>query len=314
MIVLPFVTMNLDQDSIHNLDVFSDAILKRLSTLTTLNSAGPTISAAYRDSRLNALAIARELKARYIVEGFVRKHSDVDFVSVRIFDLKKGGEMWEQFYRGNIRELFDTRERVCEDVFDCLRDISGSEQELQVLEKNVHDHPENAAANAALAKALIGNDNIRSLYYYQKAIKADSSIESYYINAGIVADRLKESGLAHEFGRAGAAIASKKLRAHPDSMDLATTYCIALDVSGDMAISGHLYDSLMRIYPTATRLFFNAACNFSRQGEAEKAMDVLEKLRSFAPGKLQETRSDPDFDNIRMYPRYIKLMAATSTP
>ncbi|MFI5265008.1 MAG: tetratricopeptide repeat protein, partial [Candidatus Kapaibacterium sp.] len=247
------------------------------------------------------------------VEGLVRKRGDVDFVSVRIFDLKKGGEMWEQFYQGNIKELFNTREKVCEDVFNCLRDISNNEQELQVLEKNVQDHPDNAAANAALAKALIGNDNIRSLYFYQKAIKADSTNESYYINAGIVADRLKEN-IAHELGREGAAIAAKKLKAHPDSTDLATTYCIALDVSGQMAISGHLYDSLMRIYPTQVRLFFNAACNFSRQGEAEKAIDVLEKLRSFAPGKLRETRSDPDFDNIRMYPRYVKLMAGVTNP
>jgi len=312
VIVLPFATMNLDQDSIRNLDVFSDAIMKRLSTLTTLTSTGPSVSSTYNKSPLNPLAIAKELKARYIVEGLVRKHSDVDFVSVRIFDLKKGGEMWEQFYRGNIRELFDTRERVCEDVFNCLRDISTSEKELEVLEKNVRDHPDNALANAALAKALIGNDNIRSLYFYQKAIKADSSNENYFITAGIVADRLKESGLAREFGNAGAAITLKKLKAHPDSMDLATTYCIALDVSGKFALSGHLYDSLMRIYPTATRLYFNAACNLARQGESDKAIDVLEKLRSFAPGKLNETRSDPDFDNIRMYPRYIKLMASMS--
>ncbi|MFI5264985.1 MAG: toll/interleukin-1 receptor domain-containing protein, partial [Candidatus Kapaibacterium sp.] len=60
VIVLPFVEMNLDQDSIRNLDVFSDAIMKRLSTLTTLISAGPSVSSPYKNSRLNPLAIAKE--------------------------------------------------------------------------------------------------------------------------------------------------------------------------------------------------------------------------------------------------------------
>jgi hypothetical protein len=90
-----------------------------------------------------------------------------------------------------------------------------------------------------------------------------------------------------------------------------------LDVGGQKEFSEHVYDSLMRILPmetnVRTRLFFNAACNLSRQGKAEKALEVLDKLYTFNPGKIRETRSDPDFDNVRMYPRYVKLMDAVGS-
>ena len=308
VVVLPFATMNLDQDSIRNLDIFSDGIMKRLSPLTTLVSAGPAVSSLYKDSRLNPLAIAAELKARYIVEGLVRKSNDVEFISVRILDQKKGGEIWEQFYRGNIKELFDVREKVCGDVYDFLRSTSGGEQELQALEKNAKDHPQNAALNAEYAARLIGNDNIRSLEFFQKAIKADSMDETYYIKAGIVADRMRDGGLAHQFGMLGIEAVRKKLRLHPDSLNLATTYTIALDVAGQVSAAERNYDSLLVLHPNNVRLSYNAACNFARQGKGDKALDVLEKLLPIASGKRGEVLSDPDFDNIRSNPRYYKLV------
>ncbi len=258
---------------------------------------------------MNVLEIARELKARYIVEGVVRKQSDVDHIAVRIFDLKKGGEMWEQLYEGNSKEIFDVRDKISEDVCAYLRDASSREQFIKTKETYIHDHPGDAAALADLAMLLISNDNFRSLGYFQQAIKYDSTNESYYIKAGVVADRLKDGGLARQMGSKGADVLRKKIQAHPDSLDLVASYCIALDVAGQVTTSEHLYDSLMRVYPKDGRLIFNAACNFSRQGKTEKALDALEKLSTFAPGKVRETRSDPDFDNIRMYPRYIKLMS-----
>ena len=308
VVVLPFSTLNLDQDSIHTLDIFSDGIMKRLSPLTTLVSAGPAISSRYKDSPMNPLAIARELKARYIVEGFVRKLSDVEFISVRIFDSKKDGEIWEQFYKSNVREIFDVRDKVCGDIYDFLRSTSEGEVELQKLEKNAIDHPNDAEVNARYATKLIANDNVRSLEFFQRAIKADSSDESYYIRAGIVADRLKDGGLARQFGTLGVEAAGKKLHSHPDSLNLLTTYSIALDVAGRVAAAGHMYDSLLKIYPKDVRLNYNASCNYARQGDADKALDVLEKLFVFAPGKRAEVLSDPDFDNIRMYPRFVKLI------
>jgi TolB-like protein len=313
VVVLPFVTMNLDQDSLRNLDVFSDAIITRISSITGMTSAGTGVTSAYKDSRLSSIAIAHELKARYIIEGLVRKKSGVDFISARIYDLKTGGEIWEQFYTGNNMEVLSIREKVSQDVFDYLRAASDEEQGVLALEKKIIAEPTNANVLAELATHLIGIDNIRSLDLFQKAIKYDSTNEQYYIRAGIVADRQKNVDLAHKLGSLGVEVVKRKLQDHPDNIEMATTYCIALDVSGQIGRAEVVYDSLVRLYPKNGRLLFNASCNFSRQGKAEKALDALEKLLTINPGKLRETRSDPDFDNVRMYPRYARLMDAVPT-
>ena len=132
---------------------------------------------------------------------------------------------------------------------------------------------------------------------------------TYYINAGIVADRQKDGYKSHEFGKKALDVARKKLVLFPDSNTLLINYMVAVDLSGNIAGAEHLYDSLLRIHPTDIRLIYNAACNLAKQGKADLTLDLLEKLFPIAPGKKGEVLSDPDFDNIRMYPRYAKLMS-----
>ncbi len=313
VVILPFATINLDQDSTRNLDIFSEAILTRLSTLASITSTGSAVAASYRDSRLNALSIAKELKVRYVIEGLVRKLHDVNFVSVRIFDAKKGGELWEQFYSGNNKELFVIREKVCADVFDFLHGVSEDEEGIRKLEQNITSHPNDASAYAELANRLVAGDNNRALDLFEKAIKYDSTNVTYYLNAGIVADRQKDGMRAKQFGRLAAQVAEKKLRSYPDSNNLVTNYVIALDLSGQHTLAERMYDSLLLIRPTDTRLMYNAACNFAKQGKADKTFDLLEKLFPLAPGKKAEVKSDPDFDNVRMYPRYLKLISGNTS-
>jgi TolB-like protein len=310
VIVLPFSTMNLDQDSTHNLDIFSERILARVSIIPTLKAIGPSVSVRYKDSKLNSLAIARELDTRYIVEGVVRKRDNVNFISVRIFDLKKAGEVWEEFYSGNINELFSVREKISDDVTGYLRNASEGEQAVMVMEQKIASQPNDPKLYAQLANHLLGSDNVRSLDLFHKAIKLDSNNVTYYIQAGIVADRQKDGGLANSFGNAGIRHAKELLKAHPDSTPLIISYTIALGLTNQNETAEKIYDSLIHIYPKDVRLLYNYACCYAKQGKADQAINILEKI----PGKRREVRSDPDFDNIRMYPRYIKYMTESVTP
>ncbi len=310
VVVLPFSTMNLDQDSTHNLDIFSERIIARLSTISTLKAIGPSVSVPYKDSRLNSLAIARELDSRYIVEGSVRKRDNVNFISVRIFDLKKAGEVWEEFYSGNINELFSVREKISDDVTGYLRIASETERDVASMEQKIALQPNDPKLYAQLANHLLGSDNIRSLDLFHKAIKLDSNNVTYYIQAGIVADRQKDGNLANAFGNAAIKRAKEQLKQNPDSTALIISYTIALGLASQNETAEKIYDSLLHKYPKDVRLLYNFACCYAKQGKADQALNILEKI----PGKRREVRSDPDFDNIRMYPRYIKYMTESVTP
>jgi TolB-like protein len=304
--VLPFATLNMDRDSTRSMDIFSDELISRLSADQHLSVASVTISAPYRDSRLNAAAIGSELGKRFIVEGLVRKSSDVYYISVHLFDTKNGGEIWEETYSGNGRVLFPIREQLCAGVLGNLMDVTNKERSIHEAEQNVKAHPNDAQAYARLAHEIAPHDKRRSFELWVEAIKHDSSNLGYYLNAGITAERVNEDAKA--FGRVALPLAWAPLAQHPDSVNLAVNYLIALDLSGESARAGAMYDSLLSLHPTNERLAFNAACCYARQAKADHAVDLLEKLLSLNPGKRGEVKYDPDFDNIRSNPRYLALM------
>jgi TolB-like protein len=308
VVVLPFATVNLDQDSTHNLDVISDALITRLAAINTVTTVGAGVSIPYKDSRLNALAIANELHARFIVEGLVRKAHDVNFITARIYDSKRGGEIWEESYSGNNRELFPLRERICAELCGFLHGVTGSEIDLRKAEANLAAHPNDPSACAHVATMLIGTDKTRSLELFKRAIALDSTNISYYLSAGIAADRNNDVSQAKEFGKLALALCKERTKLYPDSTNLTATYVIALDLAGFNLQAEAMFDSLLRIYPKDIRINYNAACCYAKQDKADSAVDILERLFTFAPGKRAEAQSDPDFDNIRTSPRYQLMM------
>lgn len=309
VVVLPFSTLNLEQDSTRNLDIFSDAIQSKLSSIKLINLLSSNASLEYKNSTLNALAIGEELNARFIIEGTVRKSHNLNFVCVRIFDRKRGGPIWEGLYKGNTKELFSIKETVCNEVQGNLNAIVSEEHEIQLTEQKIAANPKDVKLIAWLGIRLIGTDKVRSMELLKRAIELDSMNISYVIYAGIVATRQNERGAARDFGDKAVVLCQKLKKMYPDSEQLVTNYALALDMAERNADAERTFDSLLQIRPKDIRLLYNAACCYAKQTKSDKALDLLDRLFLIAPGKRMEVISDPDFDNIRLSPRYIKEFA-----
>lgn len=62
-------------------------------------------------------------------------------------------------------------------------------------------------------------------------------------------------------------------------------------------------------YPEDPTVLTNAACLFAKDGNKEKALDILELAWQGGHGKKDWIENDPDYDSIREEPRFIKLFA-----
>jgi TolB-like protein len=308
IVVLPFSTLNLDRDSTRNLDIFSDALISRLSGIPALSMESATVSASYKDSPLNALAIAKELKARFIVDGLVRKFRERNFITIRLTDSRSHGEIWEQTYQSNTTDLFAIRESMSHDISDFLQSLTISEEDIRNMEERIKDHPNDPSVYGALGVKLITIDNQRAISLFSKAIRLDSSNENYYIYAGIAGERMKDHNLASDYGRKAIRILKQKLEAHPDSLSLNVNLGIALDMAGKPDAAEDVYNAILKTHPNDVRTLYNGACCFAKDGKVDKAIDLVEHLLPIAPGKRGEVLGDPDFDNIRSSPRYAALM------
>jgi TolB-like protein len=312
VVVLPFSTLNLEQDSTRNLDIFSDAIQSKLSGIKLLSLVSSNVTMGYKNSSLNALAIGEELNARFIVEGTVRKSHNLNFVCVRIFDRKRGGPIWEGLFKGNSKELFTIKESVSNEVYGNLAGIVSEENEIQTVEQKIAANPKDVKLISWLGVRLIGTDKVRSLELLKRAIELDSMNISYVIYAGIVGTRQNDRGVSRDYGEKAVVLSRKLMKMYPDSEELVTNYALALDMAERNTDAEHIFDSLLQIKPKDIRLLYNAACCYAKQAKTDKALDLLDRLFIIAPGKRNEVISDPDFDNIRLSPRYIKEFASTS--
>lgn len=306
--VLPFTTLNLEKDSTKNLDIFSDGIRTKISKLSAFTVVSSDITSAYKDSRFNAMVIGEELRSRFVIEGNVRKSHDMNIVSFRLYDIKRGGQIWENTYSGNTKELFVLLQMVCDDIQGHLAATETEERDIRDAEHQVELHPNDANAIATLGMRLIGTDKDRSLALFEKAVKLDSTNIAIFITGGVVAGRQNDLGRMHEFGRQALRLCRQQLPKHPDSLNLVTLYALALDMANETAAAERTFDSLMILYPTNVRILYNAACCYARQSKSDRCMDILEKLFPIAPGKRKEVQSDADFDNVRTNPRYEALV------
>ncbi|MEI8134355.1 MAG: TIR domain-containing protein [bacterium] len=306
--VLPFSTLNMENDSTKNLDIFSEGIQTRLSKLEGFSLVNSTLTARYRNTNLNATAIGKELNVRYVIEGIVRKEHDIDFIAVRLFDTQRGGEIWESNYTCNAIELFNLRDKVSLDLHGHIWSLSADEATIKIMEKDVALHPNDASKIANLATKLIGSDKSRSLSLFQRAIKIDSTNVSYFLLAGIVCARQNDRYQSRDYGRAAVSLCRHLLPNHPDSLTLATNYALALDMAEETEAATKCFDSLLLLHPKDIRLLYNTACCYAKQYKGDKALDILDFLFTFAPGKRAEVISDPDFDNIRTNPHYSRTI------
>ena len=64
----------------------------------------------------------------------------------------------------------------------------------------------------------------------------------------------------------------------------------------------------LELYPDDTGVLINGACLFAKDGNIQKALDILEKVFGKGFGKKEWIEHDPDYDNLRNEPRFQALI------
>ena len=121
LVVLPFQNISSENDSNYFSDGLTEEIIIRLSGIKELDIASRSTSMRYRDSKLDIASLGRELKARYLLQGTVRKHKDNLRISTELIDVEKDSELWAEIYRGKIADVFGIQEKVSKKIVKSLQ-------------------------------------------------------------------------------------------------------------------------------------------------------------------------------------------------
>lgn len=117
---LPFDNMSRDPDQQYFSDGITEDIITALSRSPWLFVISRNSSFAYRGRAVDIRQVSRELGARYILEGSVRKAGDRVRVTAQLIDGSVGSHVWAERYDGELQDIFDLQDQITQQVVAAL--------------------------------------------------------------------------------------------------------------------------------------------------------------------------------------------------
>ncbi|HLQ13530.1 MAG TPA: tetratricopeptide repeat protein [Steroidobacteraceae bacterium] len=119
--VLPFDNISSDTDASYFSDGLTEELIARLSLVNEIELVSRWASMQFKDAKKDLKAIGRELGARYIVGGSVRKFQDSVRITVQLVDAATNRQIWGDTYKGKLDDIFDIQETVAKQIVEALK-------------------------------------------------------------------------------------------------------------------------------------------------------------------------------------------------
>lgn len=114
--VLPFTNLSRDPEQEYFADGLTEDIIAALSHWRMFPVIARNSTFIYKGRAVNVQQIARELGAKYIIEGSVRKGGDQVRVTVQLIDAGTGHHVWAERYDRKIGDIFELQDEITERI------------------------------------------------------------------------------------------------------------------------------------------------------------------------------------------------------
>ncbi len=327
--VLPFTNMSNDPENEYFSDGLTEELILNLSRLKDIRVVSRTTSMQYKGTKKDVKTIGRELGARYMLEGSVRKFQENIRITAQLIDVESDTQLWAEAFKGTLADVFDIQEKVSKQIVDALM-VKLTPTEKVVLAKRSTDNPEafdlNLRARNFLTR-LSKNDINAAIQLFNRAIELDvryaaayaglsESYASLYFNFernGVWLEKSVEAGLkalAYDPTLSEAYASLALAYFNQKSIDEAITAghrATELDPNNHIAfwILGRIYHSTDRdresveLFKRAISLnpdFYSAYSDlqmvYERLGETEKWHDMQQQSSDMYPRYLSKHPED----------------------
>jgi len=125
--VLPFTNLSDDPEQEYFSDGLTEDIITRLSRFSGFLVVARNSTSQYKGKAVDVREIGRELGARYVVEGSVRKAADAVRVTVQVLDATDGTHLWAETYDRELTaaSLFEVQDEITERVAGIIGSSAG---------------------------------------------------------------------------------------------------------------------------------------------------------------------------------------------
>ena len=137
--VLPFSNLGTDAESEHFADGLTDEVITDLSMLRTLRVTSRQSAMRMKGTDKDVRTVARELGARYVLTGSIRRSGTNLRVTAQLVDATVDTQVWAEKYGGTLDDVFDIQERLSRQIVDALRLRLTPDEERRMSERPIAD-------------------------------------------------------------------------------------------------------------------------------------------------------------------------------
>jgi TolB-like protein/DNA-binding winged helix-turn-helix (wHTH) protein/Flp pilus assembly protein TadD len=252
--VLPFDNLSRDPDQ----DFFSDGLTEEMiAQLGKLNPERLTLIsrgsvAKYKDSRLAANQIGRELHADYLVQGSVRRASDRVRITVQLIQVRDQTDLWAESYDRELKDILTLQDSVSRTIANQIHITLTPEQQTRLRGANLDPEAYEAYLKGRYYWNKRTGDGLqRALIYFQQAISKDPTYGAAYsgladCNSGLAWHGFKSP--AEALPKANAA-ALKAIEIDPQSAEAHASLGLVLTHRWDWAGAEAEFKHALRLNP-----------------------------------------------------------------
>jgi serine/threonine protein kinase/cytochrome c-type biogenesis protein CcmH/NrfG len=118
--VLPFENISADKENDYFSNGLTEELIINLSRLKNMRIISRTTSMQFKGTKKDIKTIGREIGARYVIEGSVRKAGDNLRIAAQLIDVENDSQLWAESFKGKLEDIFDIQEKVSKDIVDAL--------------------------------------------------------------------------------------------------------------------------------------------------------------------------------------------------
>lgn len=126
--VLPFANMSTDQDQEFLADGIVEDVITELSRFRSLMVIARNSTFAYKGAAQDVRRIGRELGARYVVEGSVRRSGDRLRVTAQLIEASSGTHVWAGKWDRTLEDIFDLQDELTNAIVTAVEPELGAHE------------------------------------------------------------------------------------------------------------------------------------------------------------------------------------------
>ena len=137
--VLPFSNISPDEEADYFSDGLTEELIARLSLVSEIDLISRWASMQYKDTKQDVRIIGKELGARYVVGGSVRRFRDSVRITVQLVDAETNRQLWGNTYKGKLDDIFDIQEQVAKQIVEALKLRLSFAEEVSLTKRQTVD-------------------------------------------------------------------------------------------------------------------------------------------------------------------------------